>query len=369
VVSPPNVIEDARESEPIPTSRPHIGWLAAGLLIGAALTVLALGIDTSGPPVETTIEGLSPQVVGSGIGDQIVGFPDSLVAARRSDGQALELVTWPVAGVSYARDIPVGTVSPPQALAFDVSGRRIATLLPVNGRSDGVLYAGPPDSASIMHPDATGFAWHDSRPSALAFSTSTDGALTVWKSFGNLADSVLVAQLADVSGRIAAWGDWGYALQDTANNAILLLDPDGQRVDAPLAGRILDSHPSGRIAVDLDGLVIYDVVARTMSSYEVEGDILAGRLSPDGLHAAVLTADQVTVVLVDPTARNGSLGSASYPTTHGFPELAWSSNSRFVMLPGYRGITIIDTNGGGTSESMSGDTFISVGIVPFGEGT
>jgi hypothetical protein len=363
------VIEDARESEPIQTSRPHVGWLAAGLLIGAALTVLALGVDTSGPPVETTIEGLSPQVVGTGIGDQIVGFPDSLVAARRSDGQALELVTWPVAGASYARDIPVGTVSPPQAVAFDTSGKRIATLIPVNGHTDGVLYAGPPDSAFIVNRDATGFAWHDSRPSALAYTTITDDALTVWTTFGNLADSVSVAQLPGVSGRIAAWGDWGYALQQTVGDEIVLLDPDGQAVDAPLAGRILDSHPSGRIAVDLDGLAIYDVEARSMSTYEVDGDILAGRISPDGLHAAVLAADHVTVVLVDETARNGSLGSVSYPTTHGFPELAWSSNSRFVMLPGYRGITIIDAKGGASSESMSDDTFIAVGIVPLGEGT
>ncbi len=71
-----------------------------------------------------------------------------------------------------------------------------------------------PEAAAIVSPDVTGYAWHDSVPEVLAYSTLQDGETRLWLTRGNLASSELVAQAVGIEGGVAAVGEWGVAVQD-----------------------------------------------------------------------------------------------------------------------------------------------------------
>ena len=145
VVRASNVVEDARDSAAPKPNRQGYGWLGAGLLVGAGLAILFLGVDPAPEPTTSTVDAEDTRVVAiAGIGEEIPGFPDGLMAAKRSDGQSLELVIWPERGDPSERSVPVGVSSPPDPVAFDVSGRLMATRLPVPGRSEGCSTPGFP---------------------------------------------------------------------------------------------------------------------------------------------------------------------------------------------------------------------------------
>ena len=228
-----NVVEDARDSAVSRPSRQGYGWLGAGLLVGAGLTVLFLGVN---PPPESTTStvgvGDTRIVAVAGIAEVIPGFPDGLVAARRSDGQSLELVIWPEHG-DLRRSVPVGVSSPPDPVAFDVSGRLMATLLPAPGSLGGVLYAGVPDAARDHLARCHRLRLARLIAVATCLHHRRDGETLLWVTGGNLAESELVAQAWGSKAGVAAWGDWGYAVQDGETLRSFTERRDHQRCHGP----------------------------------------------------------------------------------------------------------------------------------------
>jgi len=359
----PKVVEDARgSSEREPVARPRWAWLVVGLVIGAGAAVLVLGGGTHAPSIAPNDPepGATPTV--GGIGDVVEGFPDGLMAVTRSNGQSLELMIWPLQGEPYERTIPVGVSRPPGPVAFDPSGRRIATLLPVPDRELGVLYAGIPENVEIIATDVTGYAWHDSEPLRLAYTTFVDGELILWVVRPDLAEPELVTRAVDIDGAVAAWGDWGYAFQDEGRDAVVLLTDTGEIKDTH-PGRVMASYGTGWLAVDSDGVDLLSAGGgvRELDREGLRADVLAGRFSDDGEQLAVLTMDRILVVSLDDDSE--LLDSGGRP---GVPQLTWSSDGRFVLYPGTRGIWAMDTGNGNVEQILTSRTFTGLGIAPLG---
>ncbi|HWL50577.1 MAG TPA: hypothetical protein VNT92_11920, partial [Acidimicrobiia bacterium] len=298
MASAPKVVEDARESLEPRASRPGWGWLAVGLVLGAGLAVLAL---RAGAPGEiATITTVAVGVDMGGIAAGVEGFPDGLVAVTRSDGQSLELLIWPVSGEPIERTIPVGASRPPDPVEFDVSGRRIATLLPVPDETAGVLYAGIPQDAAIVATEVTGFAWHDTDAFRLAYTIFVDGELQLWAALQSGSEPELVTRAVGIEGHVEAWGDWGFAIQDQIRDNIVLFTEAGEIKDTN-KGRVLDSEGTGWLAIDNQGVTLLSSGGgvRGLELEGLEGQVLAGRFSGDGQRLALLNSEGVSVVSLD----------------------------------------------------------------------
>jgi len=356
-----NVVEDARDSAPPRPSRQAFGWLGAGLLVGAGFTVLMLGVDPAPEATTSTVNSVEGTrvVTVDGIGEVIPGFPDGLLAAKRSDGQSLQLVIWPERGEPSERSVPVGVSSPPDPVAFDVAGRLLATMLPVPGEVGGVLYAGIPEAAHIVSLDVTGYGWHDSSPSLLAYTTSTDGETSLWVTRGNLAESELVAQAVGIDGGLTAWGDWGYAVQAGEDVALFT----GSEITTVARGRVLDSHSTGWLAVDDGELLLLESGGGIREIGEMTAaPMLAAGFSPDGARIALLSVEGLHLVSLEEPV-------VSTPVTArpGVGQVVWSSDGRYVLYPGLRGIIVVDAGDGTMRELMPEDIFTGLGVFNFDE--
>ena len=334
-----------------------------GLVLGAGLTVLVLRSGPSGEAVTNTTAAAGRMWHQGGIADVIDGFPDGLIAVTRSDGQSLELLVWPVRGEPIVRTIPVGVSRPPDPVEFDLSGRSIATLLPVPDQASGVLYAGIPQDAAIIATDVTGYAWHDTGPSQLAYTTFVDDELQIWAVHQGNGVPELVTRAVGIDGRVEAWGDWGFAVQDDARASIVLFTAAGEIKDTKI-GRILDSVGTGWLAVDNQGVGLLSAGGgvRMLPAATPSEDVLAGRFSDDGQRLALLTAEGIHVMPVE--GSGPSLQSDGRP---GVPQLAWSSDGRFVAYPGSRGIWVVDTRNSETMEVLANRTFTGLEMLPIGE--
>ena len=333
-----------------------------GLVLGGGLTVLMLRPGPTGEAVTSTTAA-GAVVEQGGIGDVIDEFPDGLIAVTRSDGQSLELLVWPVRGEPIVRTIPVGVSRPPGPVEFDLSGRSIASLLPVPDEASGVLYAGIPQDAAIVATDVTGYAWHDTGPSQLAYTTFVDDELQIWEVHQGNGEPELVTRAVGIDGRVEAWGDWGFAVQDDARASIVLFTATGEIKDTKV-GRILDSVGTGWLAVENQGVGLLSAGGgvRMLPAATPSEDVLAGRFSDDGQRLALLTAEGIHVM---PVEDGGALVQSN--GRPGVPQLAWSSDGRFVAYPGSRGIWVVDTRGGDSVEILTNRTFTGLEMLPVGE--
>ncbi|MGH8949308.1 MAG: hypothetical protein ACRDXF_10665, partial [Acidimicrobiia bacterium] len=328
---------------------------------GLAVLVLRPGApeDTA---TSTTVAGEASVVLG-GISETIHGFPDGLVAVARGDGQSLELLIWPIRGEPIERIIPVGVSRPPGPVEFDVSGRRISTLLPVPDQAHGVLYAGVPQDAAIIATDVTGYAWHDTGASQLAYTTFVDDELQLWVVHQGNGEPELVTRAVGIDGHVEAWGDWGFAVQDDARDSIVLLTDAGEIKDTNV-GRILDSDGTGWLAIDNQGVSLLSSGGgvRGLEMEGLEGQVLAGRYSEDGQQLALLTTEGLHVRPVE-----GAGISVQSDGRPGVPQLAWGSDGHFIAYPGSRGISVVDTRNAETVEILTDRTFTGLEMLSLGD--
>lgn len=333
-------------------------WLIVGLVLGAGSSILLLRGDDPAAGTTTTLAEPATGEGPEGIGDVVEGFPDGLVAVSRAHGQSLQILVWPLRGEPIVRAIPAGVSRPAGPVSFDAAAGRIATLLPVPGETNGVLYAGVPEQAAIIATEVTGYAWHDTDPSRLAYTTFADGELFLWSLSVPSADPVIVTRAVGIVGGLRAWGDWGFALQDEERGSVVLLTDTGE-IKTTQPGRVLDSDGAGWLAVIDEKLTLVSSGGGVVAGPEgLGGEIVAARFSPDGDHLALLT-DGAKVVSLS----NGATLAES-DQRPGVPEIAWTSDGRFAAYPGVRGITVLDIAEGGSDQILTERVVTGLGVLP-----
>lgn len=330
--------------------------------MGAGVAVVVLGVERPvAPPADTPLEPtVTSQGPGPGFGEVVPGFPDGLVAVARREGRGQELVVWPVGGEQMRMPFPVGSPTPPVGVRFDVSGGRVATLVPEPVDGARLLYAGVPESAAVVAVDVTGYAWHDSEPSRLAYTTFDAGETLLRVAGGNQTRGELIVRAVGIDGGVVAYGSWGFALHDDGD--IVLLTAAGE-IKTVTTGRVLSSHGSGWLLVENQGLWMLSAgggLSRVELVMEVDERPLAAALSPDGERIAVLAAGRLLVA-----NRQGEPEVDPYHLQPRLPaQLRWSSDGRFVLTPGFRGLEVIDTATGLGRTVLENEILTGVGVLP-----
>lgn len=360
------VIEDGadRQLRGRPPTPPWV-WILVGLAAGIGFAVVFVTPSSTTPEpeaVDVTVVSIDPVLSPDqsiGIADAIPGFRDALVAVTRTGRQNLEHLLWPVAGNPIIRPLPVGAFGDSR---FDVTGTWLAVSTRLPDSDGGVLSMGKPSSLAPLASDVTSFAWHDATSGLLAYTQEIDGvwALSVSK-ITRQAQIVATGEgVVWSGGKVAAWGDWGFAIQDDSGS-IALLTADGE-LKSTASGQVLDSIPTGWIGIydgDLKllsaggGLRSLDFNATSI------GGVLAAAISPDGTQIAVLGGSGLKI-----SAIVGDAPTAEFPFTASLSKVEWSSDSRFVVMPFLRGVVVVDTANGRTYEHLVNHTIVEASVIP-----
>lgn len=359
------VVEDGverPESEPRPQG-PLWFWLIVGFVIGLGLAVVYFTAGSTIPEditeevsfpdadrPEESIDDLTPATVEEtpreseteGVGEAVEGFPDTLVAATQVGASHMSLLTWPVSGPPHLDALPGFATA---SVKFDESGRSLAMTSPMADSTLGLLSVGTTPRLRPLATDVSGYAWHDSEPGRLAYTRVDDGEWELWSIDPSL-EPELVTRGVGIDGGVVTWGEWGYAIQQ--EGMVRLLTPAGE-FKATSTGRALDSNSEGWIVVSDAGLKLVSSgggVNRLEVDLDDLGEIEMASFSPDNTKLVVVGGAGHLIVPLD---ESGELIHA--PVTSGFPRLAWSSDSRFVISPWIRGVIIIDTELNGRSQT------------------
>jgi len=355
------------------SARVLTGGILAGVVLGAALFSSTVGNETE-PVVPSTneLEVSSPTLPRFGVTALVPGFPDALVAiSGTTTGEPgaevdLEHLLWPSTADEVVRPLIAGDPGP---VAFDAAGVWLAVTTVMEDRSGLDLISG----RGVLHETAssvTSFAWHDSREGELSYTSTAGGDWTLNYVRGPMSplqvESAFLSSGLVADGSIAAWGDWGWAIQAYGETpAVWLLDAEAEMV-ASVPGMAFDSHPSGLLAV-VDGSEVRVLRAdgtgtgldRTVANI---GPVAAAAISPNGKRLAVLGFDGLILLPLDE-----SPVVAVFEPIVGYPQAAWSSDSRFVLVPGPLGVSVIDTESNTWAEAFPNRGIRAVGVIRLGQ--
>ena len=358
------VVEDGVDTA-ITTRRPASAWLV--LILGFALGLGFGVLITTGPATEQIPSGQPPIVVPDvmttaggdetlpGLGSVVPGWTDSLVAIAGSETGVLRRVVWPRHSEPRERPMTVGKTP-----TVDASGLMVAAVVLSADSSGDILLKGRFNSMQPVASGITSFAWHDRDPAWLAYTTVVDAEWRLWvaKPTG---ESVLVATEAASGGRLATWGEWGFAIE-TEDGEIRLLTPEGLLRDTHV-GTVFDSHGSGWIAVANERIELVSSgggVRALDASLDVLGTIYDMTFSADGELLAVSASDGMGVV---PVGRDSRLIRFE-PGADGF--ITWSSDQRYVIFPASRGVFIQDLAAGTRHRVLEDYVVLEAAAVPGG---
>lgn len=360
------VIEDGAERSlrERPPTRPWV-WILVGLAIGVGFAVVIATPSSTDPipeAVEDTVVDLdpvAPKDTPVGVADVVPGFPDALVAVTRTGRQNLAHLLWPIAGDSVIRPLPVGAFGEAE---FDVTGTWLAISTRVPDTGDTFLSMGKPSSLRPLASDVRGFAWHDSQSGLLAYTQVTDDG---WQlSISNAGrEPYVVASDSENLGAVAAWGDWGWAIQslEAESESITLLTTAGG-IKSVVEGTVLDSSPFGSILMVDDQVRILSA-GGGLRSIHVEpaalGGVFAGAISPDGTSAALLGSLGLNVISIA-----GAVPELTVPFTTAINKVSWSSDSRFVIIPFLSGVIVVNVESGESWEELKAHTVIESAVIP-----
>ena len=357
------VVEDGLEQRP-PVRRLGSAWvwlvtgIAVGLLFGVVLftpstaDVDDLPVAATPPPIAPTEEPANPQ----GIADVIPGFPDALVVVTSDDGQSLSHILWPVERDKVTRSLPGGDSG---KVSFDVSGAWIATATHVPDAEGFVLSMGRATFLVPLASNVASFSWHDEEFALLSYTQLVDGEWLLWV-VGPDRNPDLITRGVGIEGGVAAWGDWGWAIQDQSGE-VTLLTSTGEFNEA-YEGIALDSHPTVGVVIDDDGLMLVSpsgVVSALGTSLDSIGGAGAAEISPDGTKLAVVGVSGLEVLPVD---GEGEVIHAPFTTVPS--QITWSSDSRFVIVPWAGGIIVVDTVETGRYEDLTRQRVLAVAVIP-----
>ncbi|HEU4894197.1 MAG TPA: hypothetical protein VFT85_00040 [Acidimicrobiia bacterium] len=360
-----HVLEDGVDSTPAPpSSRPS--WLvgAVGFALGLGLGVLVVspGPDTTDDtPVPTTVAAESPvttieePVATPGVAAAVPGFPDAIVAVARTSSTSLDHVLWPLEGEPRIRSMAGG-----DDVVLDAGSVFIAMSDGVPGIDGYLLSMGRFNSIQPVAAGVVSYAWHDSEGARLAY-TQLDGETSRLLTVRADLDPTPVVQLPTASAEVVGWGDWGWAIQQTPDE-IVLLTPDGAFKDSE-AGVAVATHESGWVfAVEGDEVKLVSAgggVRRIQAPLDV-GTVRGAVFSPDGSKIAVIGSTGVSLLVIETQEVMQLMGFAT-------PSVSWSSDSRFVLAAAPLGLSVIDLAVEGAIVGYSVlDPYsaVAVGVVP-----
>lgn len=354
------VVEDGVD-ERTPRAESRSSWL----LVAVAFALgLALGTLASSPPEApaaaeavtepTIVDGpVEPAVdeYDAGVSGRIPDFPDALVAIGDGIGSGHDHLLWPVGGPLVTRSLTGGG-----DVQLDATGHFVAMSDGVPGLEGVVLTMGRFNAMRPVSAAVTRYAWHDSSTGQLAFTSEEAGEWRLQRVSGTFSPSTVVSGPVDGSS-IAAWGDWGFAIQN--RDQVSLLNPMGEPKSVQ-SGVVLTSHQSGWLLVEDDGLKLVSAGGgvRRLNLPNVPTTIFAAAFSPDGDHVAV--AGRFGVIVYDLASEAGIAEFPGYPSGW----LAWSSDSRFVIAPAQSGVLVLDLESGETFRTLVGHNVVSARALP-----
>ncbi|HEY6627685.1 MAG TPA: hypothetical protein VI193_01720, partial [Acidimicrobiia bacterium] len=114
------------------------------------------------------------------------------------------------------------------------------------------------------------------------------------------------------------------------------------------------------LSVDDNGLTLVNVDGSRRVIPTGASSLLDATFSPDGTLIAGLTGEGLTVFSLDE-------GTEVAVTSErpGMPQVVWSSDSRYVLYPGLRGVVVLDTSDGTVRELMPTDIVTGLGLFDF----
>ncbi len=355
------VVEDGVD-EGRPPGEPRSSWV----LVAAAFVLgLALGTMASSPPgqevpavpsddsdtLETSVGPITDESE-SGVSDLVAEFPDALVAVSDGIGSGHEHLLWPVKGALVVRSMSGGS-----DVHLDRSGQFVAMSSHVPDLEGSVLSVGRFNGIRAVSSGVTSYVWHDARSGHLAFTTEIEGEWLLQRVSGTFQPAMLTTGPAD--GRsVAAWGDWGFAIQ-IPDDEILLLNPAGQQRSIVL-GEVLTSHESGWLLVEDGGLKLVSAGGgvRNLDLGGIPDPILAAEFSPYGDRVAVV--GRFGVQVYDLASEDEVATLPGYPGGW----LTWSSDSRFLVAPAQSGIVFHDLETGNSVQTLVGNKIVVAQVRP-----
>ena len=359
-----HVVEDGVAPAPdSPVSRPS--WLlgAVGFALGLGLGVLVVspGPETAGEtPVPTTAAlaespgtTLGDSVQDPGVAGAVPGFPDAIVVVARTPSSALDHVLWPLEGEPRVRSMNGG-----DDVVLDAGSQFIAMSDGVPGLDGALLSMGRFNSIQPVASGAVSYAWHDSEGARLGY-TQLDGDVSRLLTVKADLNPVPVVELSSASAALVGWGDWGWAIQQTPDE-IVLLTPDGSFKDSEV-GVAIATHESGWVFA-MEGeeakLVSAGGGVRRIQSPLSVGTVRGAVFSPDGSKLAITGSGGVALLVIETQEVTELMGFAT-------PSVSWSSDSRFVLAAAPVGVAVIDLEGEVVGYSiLAPHTAVAVGVVP-----
>lgn len=342
--------ENAVEAEPPEPSPPGrsgpLIWLGLGVLIGFGVGLLFIGQSPDTEPAgdATTESGLGAPLE-EGENQELGALLPQVIGVERVDGANLQQIVGPVTGPFTTQPLPVSAES---EVVVDESGRWLAARSETPDGGE-VLMFGKLPSLVPTSTNVDSFAWHDARSGVLSYIENTDGAKTL-KIVEAGQDPQVITSGAHLDGRLAAWGDWGFALQ-RESGTLAILDTQGDVAEVS-GGLILDSHGTGWIVTVTDGGLINVVIPGGGTvwidiDYESIGGVGMASLSPDRKKIALVGPIGVKVGQLNREGDALTVPLGSLPTA-----ASWSPDSRFLILSQRSGAMVLDTWARGDQQAI-----------------
>jgi len=356
-----SVVEDGiGESRIKPTPKP--GWFLAivGFGLGLALGTLIAGPtrtlaapDSTQPATPPISAETAEARIDAGVSGAVPGFPDALVAVGDSIGSGHDHLLWPVSGSLVARAMTGG-----RDIELDAKSMFVALTEAVPDLPGSLLSMGRFNAIRPLSTGVTSYSWHDSTSGSLAYTTEVDEDWRMYRVSGSSAPT-LIARGSLLGASVAAWGDWGYAVQ-LPEGRIQLLTSQGD-LKSIKAGMALASHESGWILVADEGglkLVSAGGGVRNLDRPKVPDTIFAASFSPDGSRVAVVGTREVVVYDLDDV--EPTISATGFQGRW----VTWSSDSSFLVAPARSGVFIHDLEKGESHQVLVGHSILSAGVLP-----
>lgn len=346
-----------------PKKQANTPWLPVVLAFGLGLGLGVMFVSPAEEPDEAPAAGeLAPPAVepvplvtDSGVAEVVDGFESAIVALADPGFSGFNRLLWAADAPLVIN--PAGTGSFP---SLDRSGQIMAAVQAVPDLDGWVLSMGRSSSLEPIASGVTSYQFHDGKSGHLSYIIEDETHWQLWRVFNDLQPELVTEfelGLVDAP-RIAAWGDWGWAI-GLGTGEVLFLTPEGQ-IKTQQDGVALDSSPDGWVVVANERLQLVsagggvDVIDVSLDRI---GVVKTAKLSPDVDMLALVGTETVVVVPIDDEGPVVEFEVAA-------EDAVWTSDGRFLLAPVGRGVSILDVVRGVRQQLLS--QYLIVDVVAAG---